>query len=139
MEALPETEADIAVFPQLGHSNFVTSVAFSPDGKWIVSGSGTVDGGTVKVWDVIAGTEILSLQGYSFPLAFSPDGTRIVSGSADKTMKVWDAATGRELRSLQGHIDIGAGNSVAFSPDGTRIVSGAWDGTAKVWDATTGS
>ena len=69
----------------------MTSVAFSPDGKRIVSGSGDK---TVKVWDARTGQELLSLKGHTSvvcAVAFSPDGTRIVSGSWDKTVKVWDA------------------------------------------------
>ena len=77
-----------------GHTDPVTSVAFSPDGKRIVSGS---DDKTVKVWDAHTGQEIRTLKGHTnwvLSVAFSADGKRIASGSADQTVKVWDAATG---------------------------------------------
>ena len=64
-----------------GHTDMVISVAFSPDGKRIVSGSGDQ---TVKVWDADKGQEILTLKGHTAmvsSVAFSPDGKRIVSGS----------------------------------------------------------
>ena len=69
------------------HTGAVNSVAYSPDGKRIVSGS--MDN-TVKVWDAAKGQEALSLKGHTgavTSVAFSPDGKRIVSGSADKTVK----------------------------------------------------
>ena len=71
-------------------------MAFSPDGRRIVSGS---DDKTVKVWDAATGQETLTLKGHTgevHSVAFSPDGRRIVSGSYDGTVKVWDASTGQE-------------------------------------------
>ena len=116
--------------------SWVTSVAFSPDGTRIVTGS---EDDTAKVWDARSGSPLLDLEGHSSDItsvAFSPDGTRIVTGSGDDTAKVWDARSGAPLLDLKGH----SHNvwSVAFSPDGTRIVTGSWDNTVKVWDSTTG-
>jgi hypothetical protein len=71
-------------------------VAFSPDGRRIVSGS---DDNTLKVWDATSGQETLTLKGHTravWCVAFSPDGRRIVSGSWDKTLKVWDATSRQE-------------------------------------------
>src|SRR5438105_565359 len=90
-----------------GHTDSVWSVAFSPDGKRIVSGGRDQ---TVKVWDAQTGTETLSLKGHTDwvnSVAFSPDGKRIASGSGgglNKTgeVKVWDAQTGKLERSLKG-------------------------------------
>jgi WD40 repeat protein/predicted Ser/Thr protein kinase len=120
-----------------GHEELVSSVAFSPDGKRIVSGGYD---NTLKVWDAESGGEVMTLRGHDnsgLSVAFSPDGKRIVSGSDDKTLKVWDAESGGEVMTLRGHQE--GVQSVAFSPDGKRIVSGSNDNTLKVWDAESGS
>ncbi|KAG5730112.1 hypothetical protein E4T56_gene1876, partial [Termitomyces sp. T112] len=115
----------------------VISVAFSPDGTHIVSGSWD---NTICVWDSSTGTELLHLIGHTSPVssvAFSPNGTHIVSGSRDNTICVWDSSNGAELLQLTGHTS--AVSSVAFSPDGTHIVSGSEDKTICVWDSSTGA
>jgi WD40 repeat protein/serine/threonine protein kinase len=119
-----------------GHAEWVLIVAFSPDGKKIVSGSWDK---TLKLWDASNGIEILSLKGHKGAVdcvAFSPDGKEIVSGSDDGTLKVWDASSGQETLTLEGHK--AQVSSVAFSADGKKIVSGSWDGMLKVWDASSG-
>jgi hypothetical protein len=119
-----------------GHSRYVTSVAFSPDGKRIVSGSNDA---TLKIWDTETRQETDTLKGHSdrvIGVAFSPDGKRIASGSLDKTLKVWGSQTGKEMLTLRGHAF--AVWCVAFSPDGKRIVSGSQDKTLKIWDTETG-
>src|SRR5712691_9228553 len=82
---------------QTGHPGFVTSVAFSPDGKTIASGS--VDG-TVKLWDVSTGTGLRTLKGNPFisSVAFSPDGEILASGGDG--IKLWNVRSGKELRTL---------------------------------------
>ena len=112
------------------------SVAFSPDGTRLASGS---LGGTVRLWDVATGDELRWFTGHTddvHSVAFSPDGTRLASGSNDGTVRLWDVATGNELRRFTGHTDWV--NSVAFSPDGTRLASGSWDETVRLWDVATG-
>lgn len=123
------------------------SVAFSPDGKRLVTGG--VGRTPVKVWEVSSGREMLAFRGHLAPLpefepsnaaqirfeelkqaygiavvhsvACSPDGSRIASASDDGTVKVWDAVTGQELLTLRGHSHwVGC---VAFSPDGKRLAS----------------
>jgi len=125
----------VGYFALLTRERGVCSVAFSPDGKRIVSGSGD---GTLRIWGARTGAETLTLRGHEDGInsvAYSPDAKRIVSGSSDRTLKVWDAATGAETLTLRGHS--GGVNSVAFSPDGKRIVSGDRDGLLKVWHAVT--
>jgi WD40 repeat protein len=116
----------------------VESVAFSPNGMRVVSGSGDK---TVKIWNAASDGDSDSddddntLQGHTYEVysvAFSPDGAQIVSGSGDKTVKIWNAATGDIIQTLQGHT--GPVNSVAFSSDGSRIVSGSSDKTVKIWE-----
>ena len=112
-------------------------IAFSPDGKKIVSGSPS---NAIKVWDVGSGTELMTLSGHEeflTGLAFTPDGKRIVSSSTDNTLRVWDASTGQELMVFEGHE--ARISDIAISPDGKRIVSVSLDRTAKVWDITTGA
>jgi WD40 repeat protein len=113
------------VEPLGGHTDSVESVAFSPDGTRIVSGSYDE---TIRIWDAQTGEEVVEpLKGHTGEIrsvAFSPDGTRVVSGSYDMTIRIWDAQTGQEVANpLKGHTDVVP--SVAFSSDRTRIVAGS--------------
>ncbi|MEG4188954.1 WD40 repeat domain-containing protein, partial [Microcoleus sp. Pol17_C1] len=118
------------------HSDGVTSVSFSPDGKTLASAS--IDK-TIKLWDVTTGKQIRTLQGHSdvvWSVSFSPDGKTLASASDDKTIKLWDVTTGKQIRTLQGHSY--RVTSVSFSPDGKTLASGSIDKTIKLWDVTTG-
>ena len=98
-----------------GHSHYVSSVAFSPDSKQVVSGSGD---NTVRLWDAATGAALQTLEGHSesvSSVAFSPDGKQVVSGSGDKTVRLWDAVTGAVLQTLECHWSLV--NSMAFSQD----------------------
>jgi eukaryotic-like serine/threonine-protein kinase len=120
----------------------VLVVAFSPDGRQILSGG---DRGTLRLWDVATGQEIRNFQGHNgwiVGVAFSPDGRYALSGSYDKTVRLWEAATGKEVRRFEGHTS--AASPVAFSPDGKFALSGgqendgAKDPRLLYWDVQTG-
>ena len=120
-----------------GHEHFVNSVAFSPDGNTLASGS---NDDTIKLWDVATSslkTTLEEHEGSVSSIAFSPDGNILASGSEDDTIKLWDAATGTLKATLEGHMDYVT--SVAFSPDGNTLASGSSDKMIKLWDIATGT
>jgi WD40 repeat protein/tRNA A-37 threonylcarbamoyl transferase component Bud32 len=118
-----------------GHADQIHSVAISPNGKIIVSGSRD---STIKVWELATGNLIrtLSAHGVVMQIAISPDGKFIISASADNTIKVWSLTTGKLINNLIGHS--GTIGSVAVSPNSQIIVSGSDDETMKIWSLTTG-
>jgi len=88
-ESLP----DQAVLRLTGHADGVRSVAWSPDGRTLLTGSRDR---TAALWDAATGERIRVLEGHDggvTSVAFSPDGKRVLSGSQDKTVALWDAAT----------------------------------------------
>ena len=114
-----------------GHTNYVSSIAFSPDGRTLVSGSWDE---TVCLWDAETGEQKRTLTGHTdsvYSVVFSPDGKTLASGSGDGTVRLWDAMTGEHKWTLTGHTNDVYG--VAFSPDGRTLASGSWDETVRLW------
>jgi tricorn protease-like protein len=120
-----------------GHTDFVLSAAFSPEGQKIVSASADK---TVRVWSAATGDCEQTMTGHTSTVtsaAFSPDGLKIVSASYDRTVRVWDVASGNCEQTMTGHT--GMVLSAAFSPDGLKIVSASYDKTVRVWGAASGN
>ncbi len=114
----------------------ISSVAFSPNGKFLATGD--ADGKTY-LWQVEDGKLLFTCIGHSSSVksvAFSPDGQTLASGSDDQTVKLWDVLKGECLKTLHGHSNWV--RSVAFSPDGQILASGSEDQTVKLWDVHTG-
>ncbi|QDL12402.1 serine/threonine protein kinase [Brasilonema octagenarum UFV-E1] len=118
-----------------GHTDWVWSVAISPDGKTLVSAS--IDK-TIKIWNLQTGELKSTLTGHTDSVnsvAISPDGKTLVSGSWDNTIKIWNLQTGELKSTLTGHTYWVV--SVAISPDGKTLVSGSFDSTIKIWNLQT--
>ncbi|MEM9090374.1 MAG: WD40 repeat domain-containing protein, partial [Cyanobacteria bacterium P01_F01_bin.53] len=120
--------------PFEGHTDYVSSVAMSPDGNTIVSGSGD---NTVRLWDRQGnpiGEPFEGHTGQVSSVAMSPDGNTIVSGSWDNTVRLWDWQGNPIGEPFEGHTSFVS--SVAMSPDGNTIVSGSVDNTVRLWPAS---
>jgi hypothetical protein len=119
-----------------GHASWVISVAFSPDGTRLASGSRDH---TVRLWDAATGECLKTLRGHTSTVecvAFSPDGKQVASAGKDKAIRLWDAATGEPIKALLGHID--GVRAVAFLRDGRRLASTGDDHRMlRIWDLAT--
>lgn len=115
------------------HEDSITSLAVSPDSKFIVTAAGFSDD-QIKIWKAPDGTLQGTLKGHTAwisALAFSPDGNLLASGSADQSVRVWDFGARELLATLRGHLH--EVWSLAFLPDGKGLLSGGKDGAVKVW------
>ena len=119
-------------------ANAVPSVAFSPRGNLLATGSGD---GTVELWNVDShqpdGPPLTGLDGFVASLAFSPDGTVLAAASGSNTVTIWNVAR-RPAGSMLLSGPTGFVTSVAFSPDGNIVAGGSSDGTLWLWNVRTG-
>ena len=134
-----QTSEPLAVLERklTGHDHRVDSVAVSPDGTWLASGS---DDHTVKLWDVQTGECRATLTGHTDcirSVAITPDGQRILSGSFDQSLRIWDAGSGVELAKLEGHT--GKIWSVVALPDNHRALSVGYDMRLRLWEFASGT
>jgi WD40 repeat protein/tetratricopeptide (TPR) repeat protein len=119
-----------------GHTDWVHCVAFSWDGRRILSGG--MDR-TIRVWDALTGRQLKCIplhSGRIIDLAISRGGEQAVTGGDDRLVRFWDLKAGRELARLSGHGD--SVLSVAISTDGRAAVSASQDRTIRVWDLVAG-
>jgi hypothetical protein len=119
-----------------GHTDEVTALAVTPDGRQVVSAS---DDETLRVWNLSSGEVRRTLIGHTggvTAVAVTPNGRQVVAASRDRTLKVWNLCSGAEQRTLTGHTS--PVTAVAVTPDGRQIVSASQDGTLKVWDLHSG-
>lgn len=115
-----------------GHSDWLYSAEFSPDGTRIVSAS---QDGTARVWDAETGELLRELVGHDKAVThahFNWNGSRIVTASHDKTARFWNAQSGEQLQELTGHT--GVISDVRFRRDGNQIVTASYDNTARIWE-----
>ena len=132
-----DTETDKPLNLLTGHTDWVSSVAFNPDGKTLASAS---KDNTIRLWDVRTGTHLWILIEHLGPVisvAFSPDGKTLTSASLDKTVRLWDVQTRQTKEMLIGHTD--RVHDVTFSPDGKTLASSSSDGTVLLWEIMSGS
>src|SRR5262249_407949 len=111
--------------------DYVRSIAFSHDGKWLAAGC--LHGGG-QLWGVDSMSKLQTLSGHYASVnsvAFSPSNLLLVTGSRDRAIKIWESDTGKELQVLQGHT--AEVRAVSFSPDGQWLVSGSHDKTIRIW------
>ena len=134
--SVAQVKTQIEIVLQTGHSQPISSIAISPDGK-IALTAGADE--LIKLWDLTTASELRTLNGhlgYVTSVAISPDGKTALSGSGDKTIKLWDIATGNVIRTFKGHETWV--HSVTFLPDGKKGLSGGEQNLLKLWDLEAG-
>jgi WD40 repeat protein len=127
IEGDKDSMQEIKVYPQLGHSDVISTVIFSPDGRYIVSGAWDA---TVKLWDADTGREMGTFLGHTGrveALAISPCGNLFASASTDG-IRIWDIRTGKEFIRLEERAF-----SLAFGSDGATLYTASLNGM-KIWD-----
>ena len=148
LAAKPAADAPLPMLDTGGHMGMIGSIAFTPDGRQLVSAS---DDKTIRVWDLASGKTVRTIRGESAPgqagkvyaMALSPDGKWLAAGGELATfngkndievgnVRLYEFASGKLVGVLKGHEDAVIG--LAFSPDGSKLISGSQDGTAILWD-----
>ena len=117
------------------HSDSVETLAFSPDGKTLASGSADKQ---ILLWDAETAEHRNTLTGHTGGIrvaAFSPDGTTLVSAGQDYTIRVWDPHIGETLNTLTGNT--GSVSALAFSPDGKTLATNGAGRTIQLWNTDT--
>jgi RNA polymerase sigma factor (sigma-70 family) len=123
---------------RLRHGSPVASVAFSPDGKRLATGSWD---NLVRIWDPTTGDCVRAIHpqdGWIWAVAFSPDNELLATAGDQRSRRVrlWNVATGKLVRTFEGHGD--AIHGLSYAPDGKTIASASYDGTVRLWEAATG-
>jgi WD40 repeat protein len=115
-----------------GHTDQVSAIAFSANGKILASGSSDK---TIRLWSMLSQKEMVELKGHAEgvkSVAFTPDGKALASGGNNNAVCLWDLMNHQLLSTLKGHNS--TVNAVAFSPDGKTLVSSSNDYTVRLWD-----
>jgi WD40 repeat protein len=142
IQAAQDQGGPLLVLDTGGHMALINGLAFTPEGKQLVSAS---DDKVIRVWDLQAGKTVRTIRGQVGPgdegkiyaMALSPDGRWLATGgwfnkSREEDIRLYDFTTGNLVALLKGHTNAVA--SMAFSPDGTRLISGSGDNSAIIWD-----
>jgi WD40 repeat protein len=137
-----EARLPYSLFASLkGHTEIVYAIDFSPDGKYLLTGSFDK---TLKLWEGATGKEIKTFDGPGghrnlvLSVAFSPDGRTLASGSSDNTAKLWDTEKAGSAGPIKNLAHPNLVDAVAFHPAGRQLATGCHDGSVRIWDVAKG-